>query len=310
MNTIYDIVIIGGGPAGAAAAVYAARKQLKTAIITVEFGGQSVVSETIYNWIGTPTIAGMDLAKALKSHVTAYQGPFLDIIEGSPVSSVEKAPEGFFVTTSTGQVFITRTILVTTGSSRRKLSIPGSDTFEHKGVVYCASCDGPLFSGQNAAVIGGGNAGFESAAQLAAYCPSVTLINRSEKFRADEITISKVSAMPNVHIMTSTEPLEVIGEKFVTGLRVKNVLTNTEEIIPVGGVFIEIGQIPNTDYVKDLVKRTEFNTIEIDPWTQATSCPGIWAAGDCTNVHYHQNNIAAGDAVKALEDIYVTLKTR
>jgi thioredoxin reductase len=206
--------------------------------------------------------------------------------------------------------FTTKAVLVTTGSSRRKLEITGAAQFENKGIIYCASCDGPLFSGQEVVVIGGGNAAFESVAQLAAYCPKVTLIHRRDVFKADEITISKVSAIPNVVVKTFTEPVEVIGEQFVTGIKVKNNQTNTEEILPVGGIFVEIGQIPNTDYVKNLVKTNEFGNIEIDPWTQATSCPGIWAAGDCTNVHYHQNNIAAGDAVKALEDIYLALKTR
>ena len=222
---------------------------------------------------------------------------------------VSKNEDGFSVKTNK-QELKTKSVLVTTGSSRRKLDIPGAAQFENKGVVYCASCDGPLFAGQNVVVVGAGNAGFESVAQLAAYCPSVTLLCRSDKFRADDITVAKVSAMPNVTIKNWTVPVEVIGEKFVSGLKVKNTQTNAEEILPIGGVFVEIGQIPNTDYVADLVKRTEFNTTEIDPWSQKTTCAGIWAAGDCTNIHYHQNNIAAGDAVKAVEDIYMTLKTR
>jgi len=308
MNTTYDLVIIGGGPAGAAAAVYAARKQLKTALITSEFGGQSVVSETIYNWIGTPEISGSDLAKNLETHVRAYEGPFLDIIKGSYVTSVTKTADTF-TTTTTSQSFDSKTVLVTTGSVRRKLEIPGADNYENKGVVYCASCDGPLFSGQDVVVVGGGNAAFESAAQLAAYCSKVTLIHRRDTFKADEITISKVSAMPNVVIKTFVEPTEVIGEKFVSGIKIKNTQDASGETIPCGGVFVEIGQIPNTGYVKDLVTMNEFGNITIDPWTQATSCPGIWAAGDCTNIHYHQNNIAAGDAVKALEDIYLYIKT-
>lgn len=308
MNT-YDLIIIGGGPAGAAAAVYAARKQLKTAIITPEFGGQSVVSETIYNWIGTPEISGSDLAKNLKAHVTAYQGPFLDIFETEWVNLVEKTGDIFSVTTNQ-QTLTAKTILVTTGSVRRKLEIPGAATYENKGVVYCASCDGPLFSGQDVVVIGGGNAAFESVAQLAAYCTHVTLIHRSDTFKADAITVSKVAAMPNVTLKTFSEPTEILGEKFVTGVKIKNTQQENDEIIPCGGVFVEIGQIPNTGYIKDLVKTNQFGNIEIDPWTQAASLPGIWAAGDCTNVHYHQNNIAAGDAVKALEDIYLYLTTK
>jgi len=309
MNTTYDLIIIGGGPAGCAAAVYAARKQLKTAIVATEFGGQSVVSEKIFNWVGTPEISGPDLAKNLKAHALYYKGEFLDVFEGSMVNLVEKTESGFVVKTNK-QELSTKAVLVTTGSSRRKLEVPGAAQYENKGVVYCASCDGPLFSGQNVVVIGGGNAGFESVAQLAAYCPSVTLIHRRDTFKADDITVSKVSAMPNVHMKTFSEPVEVLGEKFVTGIKIKNNQTNAEEVIPCGGVFVEIGQIPNTDYVGNLLERNEFMNIVIDPWTQKTTAPGIWAAGDCTNGHYHQNNIAAGDAVKAVEDIYMTLKTK
>lgn len=304
----YDLIIIGGGPAGCAAAVYAARKQLSTAIITTEFGGQSVVSETIYNWIGTPEIAGADLAKNLKSHVEYYKGEFLDIFTGQMVESVTKTDNGFSVVTSK-EIYTTKTILVTTGSSRRKLTIPGADQFENRGVVYCASCDGPLFSGMPVAVIGGGNAGFESAAQLLAYCPTVYLINRSNHFKADQITIEKLSTHPNLKILKNTQPVEVVGEKFVTGLKIKN-NDNVEEILNVNGIFVEIGQIPNTAYLNELVDKNEFGNIKINPWTQASSQPGIWAAGDCTDIYYHQNNIAAGDAVKAVEDIYKTLKTQ
>ncbi len=304
----YDLIIIGGGPAGASAAVYSARKQLKTAIITPEFGGQSVVSETIYNWIGTPEIGGPELAKALEQHTRAYEGEFLDIIK-EYVQLVAKTENGFTVTTNK-QTLETKSVLVATGSNRRKLEILGADQFENRGVVYCASCDGPLFSGQEVVVIGGGNAGFESVAQLSAYCPKVTLIHRRDTFKADEITIEKVSALPNVEIKTWIKPVEVIGEKFVTGIKVKNTQTNEESVIPAGGIFVEIGQIPNTDYVKNIVGMNEYGNIIIDPWTGKTSQTGIWAAGDCTNILYHQNNIAAGDGVKAVEDIYITLTTK
>jgi alkyl hydroperoxide reductase subunit F len=305
---LYDLIIIGGGPAGAAAAVYAARKQLSTALITSEFGGQSVVSETIYNWIGTPEIAGADLAKNLKSHVEYYKGEFLDIFEGQMVEHVSKTTDGFSVT-ATKETYTAKTILVTTGSSRRKLTVPGTDQFENRGVVYCASCDGPLFSGMPVAVIGGGNAGFESAAQLLAYCPTVYLINRSDTFKADQITIEKLSAHPNLKIMKNTQPIEVVGEKFVTGLKIKN-SDGVEEILNVNGIFVEVGQIPNTAYLNELVDKNEFGNIKINPWTQTSSLSGIWAAGDCTDIYYHQNNIAAGDAVKAVEDIYIELKAK
>lgn len=305
---MFDLIIIGGGPAGTAAAVYAARKQLKTVMIIKEWGGQSTVSSDIQNWIGTPHISGNDLAESFKKHTYEYKGEYLTLKEGLFASKVEKITDGFSVTLESGEKITSKTILISTGSARRKLGIPGSDTFEHKGVVYCASCDGPLFSGMDVVVVGGGNAGFESAAQLLAYCKSVTLLNRSETFRADEITVKKLSEHPNLKIIKNAIPTEIHGEKFVTGISYKDAVTNETKKIDCGGVFVEIGQIPATDLAKELVEMTEGGQIKIDPRTQRTSVPGIWAAGDCTDVLYHQNNIAAGDAVRALEDIYLALK--
>lgn len=304
---MFDLIIIGGGPAGTAAAVYAARKQLKTAMVIKEWGGQSTVSSDIQNWIGTPHISGNDLAESFKKHAYEYKGEYLTLKEGSFATRVEKIENGFSVALESGEMLTSKTILVSTGSARRKLGIPGSDTFEHKGVVYCASCDGPLFSGMDVVVVGGGNAGFESAAQLLAYCKSVTLLNRSETFRADEITVKKLSEHPNFRIVKNAVPTEVHGEKFVTGISYKDAVTSEVKKIDCGGVFVEIGQIPATDLVKGFVEMTEGGQIKIDPRTQKTSVPGIWAAGDCTDVLYHQNNIAAGDAVRALEDIYLAI---
>jgi alkyl hydroperoxide reductase subunit F len=318
---IYDLIIIGGGPAGSAAAIYAARKRLKTLLITAEFGGQSVVSETIYNWIGTTEIAGAKLAEDLKNHVQANVGEKLQTKEGLKVQHISKNGETFKVKTDTGEEFETKTVLVTAGSKRRKLEAKNADTLEHKGLTYCATCDGPMFSGADVAVIGGGNAGFESASQLLAYCNSVTLINRSDTFRADAITVEKVSQNPKFKALKNIEILEVKGEKFVEGLIYKLARphdvsgaggdeTGQEKELNVTGIFVEIGQIPNTDFVKDLVALDKIGKIKIDPWTGKTETPGIWAAGDCTNILYHQNNIAVGDAVRALEDIYLTLNTK
>ena len=306
----YDLIIIGGGPAGTAAAVYAARKKLKTLLIIAEWGGQSIVSEKIYNWIGTPEIAGNDLAKSLKDHVMANVGEDLSVAEGEKVTSVTEADKEFIVITENGKTYKTKTILVASGSGRRKLEALGADRLEHKGLTYCASCDGPLFSGQDVVVVGGGNAAFESAAQLLAYCNSVTLLHRSDRFRADPITVEKLSQNPKLKIMKNIDVLEVMGEKFVAGIKIKDKTTNQESELKVSGIFVEIGQIPNTSYIKDLVQLDEMGRIKIDPWTGRTDVEGIWAAGDCTNVLYHQNNIAAGDAVRALENIYVSLHTR
>ncbi len=325
----YDLIIIGGGPAGSAAAVYAARKRLQTLFITAEWGGQSVVSETIYNWIGSPTISGPGLAENLKKHVMANAigsenskeaedtGSTLLVKEGEKVNSIVKNGDPrqggaslFTVKTESGQGFDAKTILIATGSGRRKLEAKGADRLEHKGLTYCASCDGPLFSGMDVVVAGGGNAGFESAAQLLAYCKSVTLLHRSDTFRADEITVEKVLKNPKMKAIKNVDILEILGDKFVEGLIYKDKKTSKETKLDVSGVFVEIGQIPNTDFAKDIVPLDEYGRIKIDPMTQKTQTKDIWAAGDCTDVLYHQNNIAAGDAVRALEDIYLAIHAK
>jgi thioredoxin reductase len=167
-----------------------------------------------------------------------------------------------------------------------------------------------MFGGMDVAVIGGGNAGFESAAQLLAYAKSVTLLHRRDTFKADQITVEAVSAHPNFKVLIDVEPTEVIGETFVSGLKYKNVKTGEEQILPVQGIFVEVGAIPTTGFVEGLVSLTEDKHIVIDPWNHRTSQEGIWAAGDCTNGIYHQNNIAVGDAIKALEDIYIYLQKK
>ncbi|HNW71684.1 MAG TPA: FAD-dependent oxidoreductase [Candidatus Paceibacterota bacterium] len=313
---IYDLIIIGGGPAGASGAVYAARKRLNTLFITTEFGGQSAVSETIYNWIGSVSIGGTELAENLKKHVISNVGDKLTVKENTKVISVSKKENtnqnetNIFKVKTEEEEFETKTILVATGSIRRKLEAKNADELEHKGLTYCASCDGPLFEGADVAVIGGGNAAFESAAQLLAYCNSVTLINRGDAFKADAITVDKVLKNPKMKAIKNVAILEVKGDKFVEGILYKDNVTGEEKELKVSGIFVEVGQIPNTDFVKDIIPLDKIGRIKIDPWTCKTEIPGIWAAGDCTNILYHQNNIAAGDAVRALEDIYLTLQTK
>lgn len=307
---MYDLIIIGGGPAGSAAAVYAARKRLKTVLITSEFGGQSVVSEDIQNWIGTVSISGADLAESLKKHVLAYADNVVDVKEGEKVVSLKKDEGVFSATTDGGHEYKGKTILIVTGSKRRKLTVPGAEQFENKGITYCASCDGPLFSGKDVVVIGGGNAGFETAAQLLAYTKSVTLLNRGNDFRADPVTVEKVRSHPNMKIIMNAALSEIKGDNFVKTLTYK--INDEGEPIELlaQGVFVEIGLVPATDFAKDIVELNTYGMIVINPRTQATSTTGIWAAGDCTDVLYHQNNIAAGDAVRALEDIYMHLHTK
>ncbi len=314
---MYDLTIIGGGPGGVSAGVYASRKRIKTLLVTESFGGQSIVSDGIENWIGTIKISGEELAKNMEAHLRAYAGDIVDIKTGSRVEKIEKKKDesgaDYFEVTVSGanpQTYQTKTILVATGSTRRKLdpSIKGSVEFDNKGVTYCATCDGPLFGGMDVVVIGGGNAAFESAAQLASYCKSVTILNRSDVYRADEVTVEKVLGKPNVTGVKNAELLEIKGDKFVNAVTYKVGDQITE--VPISAVFVEIGLIPTTSFVKDIVELDPIGKIVIDPWTQQSKTPGIWAAGDCTNVLYHQNNIASGDAVKALEDIYMHLHTR
>jgi len=307
---MFDLIIIGGGPAGCAAAVYASRKRLKTMMLAYEFGGQSTVSEDIQNWIGTPHISGADLAKTLKAHVFEYKADILEVREGQNVSKIEKVGETFKVTNDANEVFETRSVLITSGSGRRKLEVPGAAEFENKGLTYCASCDGPMFADQDVIVVGGGNAAFESAAQLLAYCKSVTLVNRSEKFRADEITIEKLSKNPKLRLITNVEMKAVTGERFVNGMDIVHTKTSEAEHLAATGIFIEIGQIPNTEFLKGFIELDKHNKVIVDPMTQQTSVYGVWAAGDVTNGLYHQNNIAAGDSVKALEDLYIHLTSK
>ncbi|MCX6701746.1 MAG: FAD-dependent oxidoreductase [Candidatus Zambryskibacteria bacterium] len=305
---IYDLIIIGGGPAGVSAGVYAARKKLKTLLITPEFGGQSTVSEGIENWIGTVKISGEELAKNLKSHLLAYSGQSLEVKEEG-TQDIKKDDDVFVVITEKGE-YQTKTILIATGSTRRKLDIPGAKEFDNKGLTYCASCDGPLFAGQDVVVVGGGNAAFESAAQLLAYCKSVTLLNRTDKFRADEITIAKLKQNPNFKIITNAVPTEIKGNGFVKSIVWQDKRTKENHEIETPGIFVEIGLIPTTFFAKNILELNEVGQIPVNPKNQQTKVSGIWAAGDCSDGLYHQNNIASGDAVKALEDIYIYLHTK
>ena len=311
---MFDLVIIGGGPAGVAAGVYAARKRLKTIFITELFGGQSTESVGVENWIGTKKISGLDFGKALEEHLRSSASDSVEIKTGIKVVHLEVEPPSggstskFLIKTSDGTSYTAKTVLITTGSTRRKLEIPGAKEFENKGITYCASCDGPLFADQDVAVIGGGNAAFETAAQLLAYAKSVILLNRSNTFRADEVTVQKVLSHPNMKAVKNVVLKEIKGSKFVSSLIYEEAGEVKE--IPVTGVFVEIGLVPTTDFVKELIPLNKYGQIPVDPRTQRTAVEGIWAAGDSTDGLYHQNNIAAGDAIKALENIYLDLHTK
>lgn len=304
----YELIIIGAGPAGSAAGIYAARKKVDTLLISETFGGQSTVSPSIENWVGTKSISGTDFAKELEAHVRVYEDGTLDIQEGARASNLTQTEDGFILETTKGD-FTAKAVLITTGAHRRQLKIPGAAEFENKGVVYCASCDGPLFADKDVVVIGGGNAGFETAAQLLAYTKNVTLLQHSGQFNAEEVTVDKVLSHENMTAHLHAELKEIKGDAFTESLVYEDLESGEEHEIPAEGVFVEIGLVPNTAYAADLLDTNKINQIVIDPKRQRTSVEGVWAAGDCTDCLYHQNNIAAGDAVKAVEDLYLWLHT-
>src|SRR3989344_537039 len=288
---MYDLSIIGGGPAGIAAAVYAARKGIE-------------------NWIGTPRLLGTELSQRFVAHLEAVKGDMVESRVGERATKLEKMGDGFKVETKSGKAYEAHAVLVASGAGRKKLEVPGAAEFENKGVTYCASCDGLLFAGMDVVVVGGGNAGFETALQLLAYCKSVTLIHRHQDFKADAVTVEKASAHPNMRIIRNAEPTEVLGEQFVTGLKYKDKGTGEVQELAVSGIFVEAGVIPNTAFAEEFLEMDAVKRIKVNPRNQRASVEGVWAAGDCTDELYHQNNIAAGDGVKALEDIYLWLKKR
>ncbi|MEX0877302.1 MAG: FAD-dependent oxidoreductase [Candidatus Spechtbacterales bacterium] len=305
----YDLIIIGGGPAGSAAGVYAARKRLKSAIIAEEFGGQSSVSVDVQNFIGIPHVKGAELGRMFKDHLKEYADDVLEIVEGDRVTELKDIKDGGFeVKTKRGKTYEARAVLVASGSRRRKLPVKGADEFEGKGVVYCASCDAPLFSGMKTVVVGGGNAGFESAQQLLEYSPQVTLLEVSDSFKADPVTVENVSKSDKFTALKEVQITEIKGDKFVEGVVYKD-KDGKEHELEVKGVFVEIGAIPNNDFIeKGLVDMNKIGEIIIDHKYGRSSKEGIWAAGDISDVPYKQNNISMGDGVKALEDIYIWLQ--
>jgi alkyl hydroperoxide reductase subunit F len=303
---MYELVIVGGGPAGTSAGVYAARKKIKTLLITESFGGQSIVSDNIENWIGTKSISGLELAKSFEEHVKAQSG--IEIIDGDLVETIEKAESGFKLKTRRGKEIETKTVLVASGSRRRKLDVPGGSEFEGKGVVYCSTCDAPLFQDKTVAVIGGGNAGLEAVIDLFPYAKKIYLLERNEMLRGDPETEEKLRIDPRVEIIFRVNMKEVFGVEFVNGLKYEDAESGEERELAVDGVFVEIGIVPNTDLVGDLVEKNKAGEIVVDHKTQRTSSEGIWAAGDVSDVLYKQNNISAGDGIKAVLNVYSYLE--
>ena len=299
---MYDLIIIGGGPAGAAAGVYAGRKKMKTLLITESFGGQSIVSDNIENWIGTKKLSGFELAKTLEEHIRAHENVEIKMPEKTTVVKVIEG--GWEISTDKSNVYQSKTLIVASGGRRRRLNIPGEDKFNGKGVSYCSTCDAPLFKDKIVAIVGAGNAGAEAVIDLNQYALKIYWINRGLVPTADPETVEEIKKLVKVSAVNNVETQEITGEKFVSGLKYLDKQDNQIKELPVGGFFVEIGSVPNSEFMKDLVEMNKGEEIIVDHKTGATSKPGIFAAGDVTDEIYKQNNISAGDGVAAALSAY------
>lgn len=318
---LYDVIIIGGGPAGVAAAVYTARKKLKTLVITDSFGGQSIVAADIQNWIGEVHISGIDLANKLEAHVRSFPD-VVDVKAGEKTTSVKAiACNGericdFEVTTDpapggAGGAYRGKTVILASGARRRKLGIPGEDQFEGRGVSYCSTCDAPLFRDKKVAVVGGGNAGLEAVIDLFPYASEIYLLERGEVLRGDPQTQEEIKKNPKLkETVFNAQTQEVVGNTLVTGIKYKDIKTSEEKLLQVEGIFVEIGSVPNSEMAKDLVQLNDHGEVMINFQHARTSHPGVFAAGDVTDDPYKQNNISAGDGVRAALACYSYLLNR
>jgi len=313
---MYDLIIVGGGPAAAAAAVYAARKRLKTVLITESFGGQSIVSADVQNWIGEPHISGYDLAKKFEEHIRSH-ADVVDVKMPEKVIAVQKVnclngtqPCDFAVETDAKNTYEGKALILASGARRRKLGVPGEAELDGKGVAYCSTCDAPVFKGKAVAVVGGGNAGLEAVVDLFPYAAKIYLLEYGEALKGDPVTQGEIAKNSKVEVIVNAQTKAVLGEGTVNGLVYIDRLTNTEKRLDVHGVFVEVGSVPNSEMVKGLVELDRYGQVVIDSKHGTTSMPGIFAAGDVTDDPYKQNNISAGDAVKATLAAYSYLLKR
>jgi alkyl hydroperoxide reductase subunit F len=295
----YDVLIVGGGPAGAAAAVYAARKGIRTGIVAERFGGQTMDTMGIENFVSVLETQGPKFAAALEAHVKHYD---VDVMNLQRVAKLEAAAQpGGYATLhlDNGGVLKSRTIILATGARWRNINVPGEAEYKNKGVAYCPHCDGPLFKGKRVAVIGGGNSGVEAAIDLAGLVGHVTLLEFADALRADQVLVDKLRSLPNVTIHTGAQTTEITGDgQKVNGLNYTNRATGEARQVPLEGVFIQIGLVPNTEFLKGTVELSKFGEIIIDAKCH-TNLPGVFAAGDVTTVPYKQIIIAAGEGSKA-----------
>ena len=295
----FDMLVVGGGPAGAAAAVYAARKGIRVGVAAERFGGQTNDTMAIENYISVLETDGPKFAAALEAQVRHYG---VDIMNLQRADKIVPASEpGGLVTVhlANGGVLQARSVILSTGARWRNVNVPGEQEYKNKGVAYCPHCDGPLFKGKRTAVIGGGNSGVEAAIDLAGIVQHVTLIEFADQLKADAVLVNKLKSLPNVTIHVNAQTTEITGANGkVNGLKYKDRATQQEHWVPLEGVFVQIGLVPNTEFLKGTVELSRFGEIVVDAKGH-TNVPGVFAAGDCTTVPYKQIVIAAGEGAKA-----------
>ncbi|MBE2262510.1 MAG: alkyl hydroperoxide reductase subunit F [Burkholderiaceae bacterium] len=295
----YDVLIVGGGPAGAAAAVYAARKGIRTGVAAERFGGQVNDTLAIENYISVLETDGPKFAAALEAHTRAYDVDIMNLQRADRLIPASEPGGLIEVQLANGGSLKGRTLILSTGARWRNVNVPGEAEYRNKGVAYCPHCDGPLFKGKDVAVIGGGNSGVEAAIDLAGVVRHVTVIEFMPELKADAVLVKKLHSLPNVTVHTNAQTTEITGaDGKVNGLRYKDRATGDEHLVPLAGVFVQIGLVPNTEWLKGTLELTKFGEIVVDARGQ-TSLPGVFAAGDCTTVPYKQIVIAAGDGAKA-----------
>lgn len=295
----FDVLIVGGGPAGAAAAIYAARKGIRTGIVAERFGGQVMDTMAIENFISVKETDGPKLVMALEEHVKQYEVDVMNLQRAAKV--VPGSEDGSVlaeVQLENGAALKAKTVIVATGARWREMNVPGEQQFRGKGVAYCPHCDGPLFKGKRVAVIGGGNSGVEAAIDLAGIVGHVTLLEFADDLRADAVLQRKLYSLANVTVIKSAQTTEVTGTDKVNGLVYKDRKTDEVHRLELEGIFVQIGLLPNTDFLKGTLELTRFGEVIVDAKAQ-TSVPGVFAAGDCTTVPYKQIIIAMGEGSKA-----------
>ncbi|MEK4283457.1 alkyl hydroperoxide reductase subunit F [Ureibacillus sp. FSL K6-0165] len=293
----FDVLVIGGGPAGTSAAIYAARKGIRTGIVAERFGGQILDTLTIENFISVKETEGPKLAKALEEHVKEYP---VDIMNLQRVKHLEKKGDLIEVELENGAVLKSKTVIIATGARWRNINVPGEQEFKNKGVAYCPHCDGPLFTGKDVAVIGGGNSGVEAAIDLAGIVNHVTVLEFNEQLKADEILQKRLHSLSNVTVITNAATKEITGTDKVNGLTYVDRVTGEEKHIELAGVFVQIGLVPNTEWLEGTLERNRIGEIIVDK-KGATTIPGVFAAGDCTDGPYNQIIISMGSgAIAAL----------